>query len=929
MQLAIDGQPVTQDNKNSSPQPIDQVASTNDLDSSEQAFDLADTICTEHGDMELSGPVSANQLGASSMAHFKIVDILGKGGMGAVYKAKDLALERFVAIKTLRIAGDQQPLILAEAKTISQLNHPNIVTVHDIARDDDENFIVMEWIDGQPLSAVIPSQGLPLVTVLNYAKQMVAALACAHQQGIIHRDIKPQNIMLDANGQIKMLDFGIATLQREGHGQMQREGQEQTSEQNAAGSPQYRSPEQTLAKPCDARSDLFSLGVVLYEMLAGVKPFLGLNIKQIGEAITSGNYTPLAECLSDKNAANHPEHLRKNQKDILIEVIDLVDKLLQVDPEQRYQSAEQLAKDIKVIDEKVNQKQTWWQQQHGLTKAFVLLPLIAVLGWSLRSVLFPPSTQELVARQLLESKKIAFLPFDNISGDPVLQIFSDGIATMLSSDLAEVGYQQGDGSTWVLPTSEIRKLEDPSVNGIYNKYGVDVIVTGSIQHMGSTRSLHLTLVNGIDGRVLKSTQLTLDANKLFDAQTDVRQQVMVLLGWQIPENLAQAFAAKKPALDGAYKHYLQGQGYLYRFDHGDNINNALKAFQAAIDIDTNYADAYASLAQAQLHQFVESNDMTFLTQVKQSLMQLQQLKPEHRFVNYLQGELALKQGEYQQAINLFNQTIILAKNFSMAHLSLAKAYQGLSQLDNAEKALIHAQELMPTDNFVLTKLGVFYYSQGNYLEAIRYFEQLALQAPNNHIAYLNISACYYLTGNIEQAIIAVQKSLAIKPEADGYANLGTMYFILKKYDNAVTAYEQMIILDDSDYINWGNLADAYRFAKNEKYVNAFKQAIGLAREALKINPNNKMTLSSLAYYYANTDNREQSLYNANQITRLDSGQDQFFIAAAYARLGQNDAAIRYLTFAIENQYSVAEITNSPLLESLQSELAFQQLINGN
>ena len=221
------------------------------------------------------------QLNNSSMAHFKIIDILGKGGMGAVYKAKDLALERYVAIKTLRISSTEQPLILAEAKTISKLNHPNIVTIYDIARDGDANFIVMEWVDGNPLNTVIPSQGMALNKVLDYAKQMVAALACAHQQQIIHHDIKPQNIMLDVNGRIKILDFGISALvepeeppaeqapsankesstnKKPSDEQAKAQQQSLTPALAIVGSPQYMSPEKIQGLASDTRSDLFSLG---------------------------------------------------------------------------------------------------------------------------------------------------------------------------------------------------------------------------------------------------------------------------------------------------------------------------------------------------------------------------------------------------------------------------------------------------------------------------------------------------------------------------------------------------------------------------------------------------------------------------------------------------------------------------------------------
>jgi serine/threonine-protein kinase len=725
--------------------------------------------------------------------------------------------------------------------------------------------------------------------------------------------------MLDVNGRIKILDFGISALvEPENLSEEKEPSDEQAKPQQQSltpvlavvGSPQYMSPEKIQGLASDTRSDLFSLGIVLYEMLTGVKPFLGLNIKQITQAISHGKYTSLAEL----------------KPQLPPELIAVVDKLLQKAPAERYQTAKALGQDIDAIAEKINHKKNWWQQQHWLTQAFLLLPIIAILGWSIRSVLFPPSTQDLIARQLVESKKIAFLPFDNISGDPVLQIFSDGIATMLSSDLAEVGYQQGDGTTWVLPTSEVRNLEDPSVSGIYNKYGVDTIVTGSIQHMGSTRSLHLTLVNGADGRVLKSKQLTLDANKLFDAQTEIRQQVLDILGWKIPPALNQQFAAKKPTFDGAYKHYLQGQGYLYRFDHGDNINKALKAFQAAIEIDSNYADAYVGLAEAQRKKYIKTKDSRMLQPMLKTVARLVKIDSNHRSLSYLQGELMLYQGDYLTAINLFEKSIQLQENFFMAHHGLSDSYIKLGQLVKAEKVLLTAYEIMPNNNLALISLGAFYFEKGDYHQAIEYFELLAKKTPNNYIAYLNISACYYLNGDIEKAIIAANQSLTIRKTAYAYANIGTYYFILKNYDKAVSAYEKMIDLNANYFVYWGNLADAYRFANNEKYLAAFKKAIFLSEQALQVTPYDKEAISSLAYYYANLNNVEKTMFYANQITTKDTGEDQFFVATAFARLSMNKAAIKYLKYAIVNNYSIAEIANSPLFESLKSEPEYIQLI---
>ncbi len=234
---------------------------------------------------------------------------------------------------------------------------------------------------------------------------------------------------------------------------------------------------------------------------------------------------------------------------------------------------------------------------------------------------------------------------------------------------------------------------------------------------------------------------------------------------------------------------------------------------------------------------------------------------------------------------------------------------------------------MPNNSSVVAELGLFYLNNGDYHHAITYFERLAKQAPNNDIAYSNISACYYLIGDIEQAIDAVKLALALQPHADSYANLGTMYFILKDYDSAVIAYEKMIVFNDRDYVNWGNLADAYYFANNPKYVSSYTKAIYFAEKALELNPNDKMAISSLAYFHAYVGKSRNALFYAKKITEQDSGDDQFFVAAALTQLGQKEAAIRYLSLAINNQYSVAEIKNSPLFNSLMNESEFQQLID--
>jgi len=887
----------------------------------------------------------SSQANHTNMAHFKITDILGKGGMGAVYKAKDLTLERFVAIKMIQVSSAEQSLILKEAKTISQLNHPNIVTVYDIARGENTsentnentsdnsphnnsaNFIVMEWINGKPLNHHIPPQGFSVKNTLLYAQQIVAALVCAHKQHIIHRDIKPQNIMLDTQGHIKVLDFGIAALVNPKHHTSNQPSNNTPEPAALFGTPHYMSPEQIQGKATDERSDLFSLGIVLYEMLTGAKPFLGLNIEQISKAITQGNYTPITELRPTLKSETKYGLKAKLKAEPENTIIALIDKLLQTDPALRYQSAEQLLLDLNTLQQQLNQQKNWWQQQNTLTKTLIILPVALLLGWSINSVLFPPTTQELIQRQLVESKKVAFLPFDNISGDPVLQIFSDGVAAMLSSDLAEVGYQQGDGTSWVLPSSELSKLNPPSVENIYNKYGVDLIITGSIQHMGSTRNVNLSLINGSDGRQLKSIPLIIDAEKLFSAQAQIRQQVMELLNWQVPAELAEQFTKQKPEFDGAYKHYLEGQGYLYRYDHAGNTIKALTAFQKAIELDNKYENAYVGLAEARLRLFVETKEDNWLKSMERTVKKLKEINSKSNLSHYLSAEILVRKGNYQKAVQDFRLSIQRNPNHINSYLGLADCLFRLNLFEQAESTYISALKLSPNNALTIMKFANHNFKIGSYDKAITQFQELIRITPNNDIPYLNMAASYYSLGKIELAIELTTKALKLNSTASSYSNLGTMYFYQAKYKESVLAYEKAVELSKSNYIFWGNLGDAYRFYANKSYEHAYITAISLALKSLSLNNNNETVIADLSYYYANINRQEESLKYAIRIDKNSDATNHFMVATTYDIFDQKDKVLQHLNYAIEKKYPIAEILNSPLLTNIRKDNRFIALKN--
>ncbi len=843
---------------------------------------------------------------AGDLAHFEILEILGQGGMGAVYHATDRTLQRDVALKMLRpIAASNRnntDVLLDEARMASKLNHPNIVTIYDVARAENSNYIVMEWVDGQPLDELIPNDGLPLEQAMVYACQIAAGLSSAHQKYIIHRDIKPQNIMLSSDNSIKILDFGIAGLVS------QVSDINQTSTSNLiTGTPSYMSPEQSQGLNLDQRSDIFSFGVVLYQMLSGQRPFSSQDLTALNQAISAGDYTPIQQHVPDLPA----------------EVIKVIDKMLAPQRDQRWQSSAELATALQQIHDELTHQKNWWQRRHWLSKVAMMLPFVLALGWSAKEIFFPASTQQLIERQLAEANKIAILPFDNISGDPLLQIFGDGLAVNLGSDLAAIASQQGN--TWIVPATEISRMKDQSPKKVTDKYGVNLILTGSLQHLGSTRLLVLNLLNASSGQQMKTTEVSIEANELFQGHDMIRAEALSLLGWNIPDTLAAQFRAQRPQLDGAYKDYVQGRGYLYRFDQTGNADKALTAFSAAIEADKYYENAYVGLAEVQLRKFHETGTVDWLEQMDKTINDLAKINPNNSQINFLSAELAMKKGDYQQAVKLYQASVEQTPKHALSHIGLAKAHHETGNSDVAESIYQTISQAEPNNWRVVSGFGIFYFQMGNYQGALRQFKRLSEMSPNNDLGVRNMAAAYYALGDINNAIIYTRLAIKLNPSDRAYSNLGTMLFYDKRYLESIDAFQQAVGLREGYYVHWGNLADAYRLTDDDRRLDAYRQAADLALSALKLNPNDTSVMADVAYYLANTDDKQLALSYAQRIEADDSGTENFMVATAYDALNDADMALKHLSYAINKNYPIEEILNTPLLATSRKDQRFDLL----
>ncbi len=468
-------------------------------------------------------------------------------------------------------------------------------------------------------------------------------------------------------------------------------------------------------------------------------------------------------------------------------------------------------------------------------------------------------------------------------------------------------------------------MKEVTPKTVADKYGVNLILTGSLQHMGSTRLLVLNLLNAANGQQVKTAEVSIDADELFQGHDLIRTQALELLGWTVPEELTAKFMAQRPQLDGAFKEYVQGRGYLYRFDQVGNLDKALETFERAIEIDPNYENAYVGLAEAQLRKFLKTGETLWLETMDNVISKLSQISPQNTQVKFLSAELAMKKGEYETAIQLYQESVDQNPNHALSQIGLAKAFYKNGNKAMAENIYQIVSQSEPNNWRVISGFGIFYFQVSNYQGALEQFKLLSEMSPNNDVGVRNMAAAYYSLGDIENAIVYTKQAIELNPSDRAYSNLGTMLFYIKSFDEAIEAYRKAVELQNTYYVHWGNLGDAYRMTKSSKAKASYQKAVGFALEALDLNPNDTTLIADLAYYYANTDQKDLSLMYAKQIGEGHSATDNFMVATAYEVLGDTDMVLNHLTQAINKNYPLDEILNTPLLESSRKDIRFAQL----
>jgi tetratricopeptide (TPR) repeat protein len=860
----------------------------------------------------------------ASIGRFILREKLGVGGMGEVYRADDTKLNRPVAIKRMSSAMRTDPEyrrnFIKEAERASQLNDPHIAAIYDILEEHDEMFLVMELVEGLNLRQLLTRE-TKLKDFLGVAIQAAEGLSSAHTRGIVHCDIKPENIMFSSSGVVKILDFGVARRLTSTVGTMT---PFTTATVRLSGTPGYMAPEVMLDEVPDQRSDIFSLGVVFYEALSGVHPFRKRTVFETADSVL------------------HSEPPSLDSMGVQPQLSSIIAKMMAKESTQRYQSAEEVVRDLQnftgtartetllrsaaredVRRQKAPGFSLLMRRKKALIAALALLFAVVIgVGLAVRQF-----TRISRALGISKAPQIAVLSFQSIGGNAPDQAFADGLSDVITSELTQLTDRY---ALQVVPATELRSARVNSVATAKQQFGVDTVVEGSIQPVANMVRATYSIVDARTGRLVKSGSISVFKGDPFGLQDQLADDIVQALGVNLRDSKRGRLAARGTTASAAYDGYLQGLGYLENYENNENIELAIASFNRALKYDSSYALAYAGLGAAYWHQYDELKTTSSLTDAmlacQRSLAIDSDLPEGHRCL----GKVYTSTGQTAEAAHELELAVAKRPTDDDSVRALGRAYEQMKQYDKAEETYRQAINLRPHYWAGYAWFGSYYFRRGQFEKALEMFQHIIAVVPDNYRGYSNTGGVYIIQGNFAAAIEQFEHSVRIQPTYEGYSNLGTAYFFQRRFSEAVGANLQAVKLRGDDYVAWGNLGDSQYFAPKQRELSdeSYRKAIALAAEALKVNPKDSYALGSTAMYYAMLNDREKADDYLRKATELKPGGPDIWWQASVvcSQFGRTDETLSALQSALAAGFSSTFIKSAPYFDRLQSDARFRQLI---
>ncbi len=841
---------------------------------------------------EVAGGGDAGPRPGDVIGRFEMLRKIGGGGFGVVYEARDSELHRSVAFKLVRpgrldVAADQ---LGREAEVIAKLSHPNLVTLFDVGRCDHGPYLVLELLRGETLHARLAKGPMAVPEAVRVALGIAKGLAHAHAHGVVHRDLKPSNVFLCEDGQPKLLDFGLSHA----FGRRRMEG----------GTPSYMAPEQWRGAPEDERTDVYALGVMLFQMLARELPF---RCDDEGAAVLSDRRAPAVEVPGVPALG------------------ELVGRMLEKDPTDRPRDAAEIVTRLSGLDAALqggHEEAGRAPKVRRRRRTWALLAAGAILGAGASAAMLLRGREATPPR----ARAIAVLPFVNVSESSDNEYFSDGLTEEIIHTLARIRELKVAARS----SSFYFKKRDVQVADVANRLGVDVVLDGTVRRDKQRLRIATELIDARSGFRIWSESYDRRLEDVFAIQDDIARRVVAALEVVLSRPSEGEFRRPHaPSLE-TYDLYLKARAWLRLPSSPENLDRAVALLDQSVAADPEFAQAYAGLCDAWLARYELTRATDSFERGEAACNEALSRDRGSGAVYVSLGNLHLLSGHYEQAEREFQRAATLPNATVDALLGLARAYEAQHRLGEAEKTFDAAAALDPGYWRVYQLRGRFYFYGGRYAEAAKAYAEEVARTPDDPKAHSDLGAAWYQAGDLEKAAAAWRRSLELAPTSSAYSNVGTTYYFLGRFADAAAMYSKAVEIAPRDHRVWGNLGDAEAqvHGREAEAAAAYRNAARLGEERLRINPADARVVSNVAHYDASLGKREKARKLISEALERDPKNAFVHYNAALVdiRLGERDAALSELERAVALGHERHLLDREPALEPIRGDPRFRALV---
>jgi len=884
---------------------------------------------------------AGQNLVGQKIGSFEIEEIIGRGGMGVVYLAHDTKLERSVAIKSIppKLAGDSttRTRFHREAKLLASLNHPNIAVIYEIIEQEEgANYLILEYVPGQTLAQRIAREPLKLEEAFLIGQQIAEAVSAAHEKGVIHRDLKPGNIKITPEGKVKVLDFGLA---KASSSEAITEETAVTQPGRVMGTPAYMSPEQARGKPTDKRSDIWSFGCIMYQMLTGQLPFEGETATdtlariierqpdwEILPESTPMNIRVLTRRCLEKDPRRRLQHIG----DVAIEIGETLNLPATVPPVTMPSSTS--------LERKIADKPQWRRIVMTIVTAIIVI-ICGVALWSLFKK-HPESPSGEI--------RLVVLPFENL-GSTEDEYFADGITDAIT---ARLGVIHGLGVISRQSAMKYKKREKDT-RQIAKDLRVDYILEGTVQRerpsdpTSRVRIIPQLIMTSEDTHVWTEIYDD-DMSEVFRLQSDVAEQVAQALDITLLEPQRQALRSEPTENMEAYDYYLRGDEYLYRSYFKNDFVIAIRMYEKSVELDPTFALAYARLSDAhgQMHWFLYDHSEERLAMAKQAVDKALELNPDlpeaHMALGnyYYYGYL-----DYDRALEQFAIARESQPNNSLLFAAIGYIRRRQGKFEQALANLKKASELDPLDKLVAMEVARTFMLLRKYPEAERYFERAISLAPDHPDPY-HRKALLYLRpqGNTEKSRAVLEEALQNSKSAAEDADIVILQVDIDVFDrNYPEALDRLSLKSEDINNRLCFIPSALRYALIYGYMNKkelakkyYDEAQSILESKIEKQPEDARFHSALGRTYAGLGRKEDAIREGKlAVELLPVTKDAWHgtlrvqdLARIYVMVGEFDAAIDRLEFllSIPSEVTIPFLQLDPAWDPLRNHPRFKKLM---